>query len=219
MKCEGTEKLPKEQEKALIPFKTWIEGDNGRTCPFRTPRSHERLRDCGLEDYFEGNDRLARMATKTVIGNMTGDIFKPFMWKMVWRSPCGATLKGIAFRHAGKAGAPPITITGDPSQTIVEFEQLCRTITSRNPEFGKYLANSPYHNSQLTITKEPSTWNGYLHPLATAPKVIGIVQAQKGDAPALVLLGGAGGQRSKPCLVKNLPDIEISEKYAPNSTH
>ena len=36
-KCETAGKLPKEEERALIPPKTWIEGDDGRTCPFRTP--------------------------------------------------------------------------------------------------------------------------------------------------------------------------------------
>ena len=39
-KCETAGKLSKDEEKALIPLKTWIGGDDGRTCPFKDPTSH-----------------------------------------------------------------------------------------------------------------------------------------------------------------------------------
>ena len=211
-KCETAGKLSKEEEKALVPLKTWIEGDDGRTCPFRTPRPIERLRDCGLEDYFSGSERLVKMATKTVIGNMTGDIFKPCMWKMVWRSPTGATLKGIMFRHPGQAGVPPITTAGDPGQTIEEFGKLCREITNANPEYEKYLADSPYYQSRLDITSEPATWEPFLQPITSTPTIRRIVIPQATETPALALMEGKRAQKERSCLLRTLPEIHIPEQ-------
>ena len=213
--CEGTNKMTKAEEVSLVPLKTWIEGDEGQTCPFRTPRPHERLKDCGLQNYFQGSSRLASMATKTVIGNMTGDIFKPYIWQMVWRSPTGATLKGIMYRHPGKAGTPPVTIACDPATTIQHYTKLHEAILAAHPDFEKYLANGPYFMSNLDITSDRKTWTPLVTQDVCQLEIVGSVVQQAHDWPAVALVEpsraaiGGGGQAHT---VRCIPNIHVPEE-------
>jgi len=88
------ERMNRADEHAIRDFKEWVEEQDGAV-GFRTPRPHERLKDCGLAGFFHGSRRLGLMATKGSIADMTVNLFKSTSWFQAWgegRDPSDETI-------------------------------------------------------------------------------------------------------------------------------
>ena len=126
--------------------------------------------------------------------------------------PYRSYLEGDYVSPSGQGRCPPITTAGDLGQTIEKFGKLCREITNANPEYEKYLADSPYYQSRLDILAEPAAWEPFVHPLVTIPRIRGMVIPQAMEAPALALMEGKRAQKERPCLLRTIPEIHVPEQ-------
>ena len=100
--------IPARVEAELQPLCTYIAAFGGAPLPFRTPLPEERLRDCGIGDYFD-TPKLQKIASPKLVIAMTGNIFKPSAFAAVWGDTQGPLVQLALHKGPVPPTLPPLT--------------------------------------------------------------------------------------------------------------